>query len=110
MEQSDLHLLQTVPPYHLQAIIKYRSTAQSVAGRSSDDPPNMETFDLVETAEYLFEPQTCREILHSLSEAEASILRELVASGGRSNSRDLALYLLSPGSPLASVALEKDGG
>jgi hypothetical protein len=34
MEQSDLHLLQTIPPYHLQAIMKTRLAAQTSAGKS----------------------------------------------------------------------------
>src|SRR5258708_15876041 len=108
MEQSDLNLLQTVPLYHLQAILKYRSTQQALSGQNYESLLETDTPDLVEIAAQIFVDQTCREILRSLNEAEASILRELVVSGGRSNSRDLALYLLSPGSPLAKSILEKD--
>jgi len=100
MEQSDLSLLQAVPPYHLQAIVKARHTSQGFVGKDFAEGAEL---DLEEIADSLFEPRTCREIVQTLSEAEASILRELVASGGRGNSRDLALYLGSPGSPLASL-------
>ncbi len=100
MEQSDLHLLQTVPPYHLQAIIKSR-----LAARPSSDgivEPDPSALSLEEIAEYLFDPRECREVLRALDEPEACVLRELVDCGGRANSRDLALYLGSAGSPFVA--------
>lgn len=102
MEQSDLHLLQTIPPYHLQAIVKTRLGA----GQSMEGAYDAATLDVEEVAEQLFAEQSCREVLHTLSEAEACVLRELVTCGGRANSRDLALYLDSPGSPFASLQTE----
>lgn len=92
MEQGDLYLLQTVPPYHLQAIVKARSSMQGFAKKysGSSDPA---VWMLPELAEYLFDSQACGELLRNLDAAETSVLRELVACGGRANSRDLALYL-----------------
>ncbi|GAC1385380.1 MAG: hypothetical protein NVS4B7_14010 [Ktedonobacteraceae bacterium] len=81
MEQSDIELLHTVPPYHLQSLVKMRHIP------SSSSVP--------EIAQYLFEPVTIAEAIRSLNDTEATILRELVACGGRANSRDLALYLSS---------------
>ena len=112
MEQSDMHLLQTIPPYHLQAIVKTRLAAQASAGQSAGSAPDASSQDLEELAAYLFEASSCREVLRTLGEAEACVLRELVACGGRANSRDLALYLDSPGSPFAFAhvpAVEKSG-
>lgn len=112
MEQSDLHLLQTIPPYHLQAIVKTRLAAQSSAGKNMAGVPDASSQDVEEIAAYLFDFQPCCEVLRTLSDAEACVLRELVACGGRANSRDLALYLDSPGSPFAfaqTPAPEKSG-
>ena len=112
MEQSDLHLLQTIPPYHLQAIVKTRLAAQSASGKSMEGTPDVASLDLEEVAAYLFDAQSCREVLRALDDAESCVLRELVACGGRANSRDLALYLDSPGSPFAFAqvpAPEKSG-
>ncbi|HEX4714834.1 MAG TPA: helicase-associated domain-containing protein [Ktedonobacteraceae bacterium] len=102
MELSDLHLLQTVPPYHVQAMLKTRLTALSSASQNGNSAPDAASVNLDEIADYLFEPRACREVLRALDEAEACVLRELVGCGGRANSRDLALYLDSPGSPFAS--------
>ncbi|HEX7735321.1 MAG TPA: helicase-associated domain-containing protein [Ktedonobacteraceae bacterium] len=112
MDQSDFFLLQTVPPYHVQAIIKNRQTMQLADGKKSENIPDVASQSLEEMAGYLFDEQSCREILHLLGEIEASVLRELVSCGGRANSRDLALYLYAPGSPLAHTpapAPEKSG-
>jgi hypothetical protein len=109
MEQRDVHLLQTVPPYHLQAIVKTRLAAQSSAGKSIEGAPDPASLDLEEAAAYIFEPRACREVLRALDAAEACVLRELVSCGGRANSRDLALYLSSEGSPFAAHAHEKSG-
>lgn len=103
MEQGDLLLLQTVPQYHLQAIMKSRLAAQFPASKGIEGAPDTESENLEEIAELLFEPGTCRDVLLTLGEAETCVLRELVAFGGRANSRDLALYLDSPGSPFAAV-------
>lgn len=105
MEMTDLRLLQTVPTYHVQTIVKTRLAAQQDDG----DPPDAALADLEEIAAYLFEPRACRAVLRTLGEAEACVLRELVACGGRANSRDLALYLNSPDSPFASYTHEKSG-
>src|SRR5579883_1407702 len=109
MEQRDVHLLQTVPPYHLQAIVKTRLAAQSSVGKSIEGAPDPASLDLEEAAAYIFEPRACREVLRALDAAEACVLRELVSCGGRANSRDLALYLSSEGSPFAAHAHEKSG-
>ncbi len=108
MEQSDFLLLQTVPSYHVQAIVKTRLAAQIAAGKSPENAPDLVTLDLAELAAYLFEPQSCREVLHALGDAESCVLRELVACGGRANSRDLALYFSSTGSPLEASAEQEN--
>lgn len=92
MEQSDLYLLQTVPPYHLQALVKARRLPYSLKGQNINSLPESST-TLTDIAQFLFDPDSCRDAIRSLGEMEESILRELVACGGRANSRDLALYL-----------------
>ncbi|HEY0756038.1 MAG TPA: helicase-associated domain-containing protein [Ktedonobacteraceae bacterium] len=112
MQQSDLHLLQTVPQYHLQVVMKTRLAIQSANGQSMEDMPDVASQNLGEIAAYLFEDQACQDVLRALSEAESCVLRELVACGGRANSRDMALYLNAPGSPFAfaqTSAPEKSG-
>ncbi len=108
MEQNDLYLLQTVPAYHMQIMLKARSAAQALAtGKPFDDVPGDPTMlEVQELADYLFEPESCRELLHTLSDPEVKVLRELVICGGRANSRDLALYLETFGSPFLSVATQ----
>lgn len=103
MEQNDLLLLQTAPSYHVQAIVKTRLAAQTSEGKSATSVLDPSALNQVDLAEYLFDPRACREVLHALGEAESCVLRELVACGGRANSRDLALYLSSPSSPCAAV-------
>jgi hypothetical protein len=105
MEQGDLQLLQTVPAYHVQAIMK----ARMADDRFIQNAPGPFTEDLEALAAYLFEPRSCRSVLQALDDAESCMLRELVACGGRANSRDLALYLSSPGSPFATHMQEKSG-
>jgi hypothetical protein len=95
MEQSDLYLLQNVPPYHLQALVKTRRLSFPLKGQNSES--NTDPASIPEIAQHLFEPITIREALQSLNEEEALILRELVLCGGRANSRDLALYLSEAG-------------
>lgn len=97
MEQSDLHLLQTVPSYHLQAIAKARLTAQSLAGKPVHGSIDVAALDLSDLASYLFDPRSCLEVLRSLKGLEITILHELIACGGRANSRDLALYISAMG-------------
>src|SRR5947209_5147112 len=92
MEQSDLDLLHTVPPYHLQSLVKLRRPkGQNVGVLNVPNTPTAAT--LTEIAEQLFSVGTIGEAIRSLNDTEAAILRELVACGGRANSRDLALYL-----------------
>ncbi|MGH2478278.1 MAG: helicase-associated domain-containing protein, partial [Ktedonobacteraceae bacterium] len=107
MEQNDFLLLQTVPSYHVQAIARIRLDAQTVTGKSAESPPDPTTLDLAALAEYLFDPRACHEALRALDDAESCVLRELVACGGRANSRDLALYFSSADSPLAVSAAQE---
>ncbi len=92
MEQSDLSLLQSVPPYHLQAIVKARHLPYSFKGQHINQLPDPSSMTITEIAQFLFAPTSCRDALSGLAEMERSILSELVACGGRANSRDLALY------------------
>src|SRR5437764_9915885 len=98
MEQSDIDLLYTVPPYHLQSLAKLRRPK----GQSGNTPPLSSSSSIPEIAEYLFHPSTINEAMRSLNDSESLILFELVSCGGRANSRDLALYLTSSGA-LASA-------
>jgi hypothetical protein len=92
MQQSDLYLLQNVPPYHLQALVKARRLPYSFKGLKSSALPDSSA-TTTEIAQHLFDPISCRDAIRGLGEIEKSILGELVACGGRVNSRDLALYL-----------------
>src|SRR5438876_3238953 len=98
MEQSDIDLLYTVPPYHLQSLAKLRRSK----GQSGNTPLLSSSSPIPEIAEYLFHPSTINEAMRSLNDTESLILFELVSCGGRANSRDLALYLTSSGA-LASA-------
>ena len=89
MHVSDLYLLQNVPPYHLQALAKAR--------RLPNNSTDVSSLNLSEIGENLFDLAACQEVIRGLSEIETRILNELVACGGRANSRDLALYLTSKG-------------
>src|SRR5260370_16262935 len=91
MEQSSLYLLQNVPPYHLQALVKARRLPYSFKGQNINAPgdPSKTT---AEIARLLFDAVSCREAIGSLGEMEKLILRELVACGGRAHKRDLPLY------------------
>lgn len=120
MEQSDLDLLQTVPSYHLQTLIKTRrlpvathGQRQAERNQSGEDEesggsetPGVgdesgrevlggrdKSASTDEIGEYLFAPEAVADALSDVGELEQRILRELVACGGRANSRDLALYL-----------------
>jgi hypothetical protein len=92
MDQNDLLLLQNVPPYHLQAIVKARRLPVSLQGQNINKPPDLSSMTVPEIAQYLFDPTSCSDTLSGLTEMERSILCELIACGGRANSRDLALY------------------
>jgi len=92
MNQNDLLLLQTAPPYHLQAIVKARRLPVSVHGQNVDKHNDPSSMTITEIAQYLFDPTSCMDTLSSLTEMEQSILHELIDCGGRANSRDLALY------------------
>ena len=96
MHQSDLYLLQNVPPYHLQALIKARRLPTK--GQNINALPDSSS--LAEIGGYLFDPASCRDAIRGLGEMETTILRELVSCGGRANSRDLALYLSLVKTPL----------
>lgn len=85
MEASDLYLLQNVPPYHLQAVARARHLPQAQKN-------SLDTLSPAEIGEALFDLDACRAVIAELGELETRILRELVACGGRANSRDLALY------------------
>lgn len=91
MEQIDLDLLQSVPPYHIQSIIKARHVSQTKKTSRSETSSGA-TSSLDEIAGTLFTPASIRETLASLDNLAARLLRELVRCGGRANSRDLALY------------------
>src|SRR5258708_9272339 len=101
MEQSGLYLLHNVPSYQLQALVKARRLPYSFKGQNINAPgdPSKTT---AEIARLLFDAVSCREAIGSLGEMEKLILRELVACGGRANSRDLALYLRLADTPLNS--------
>ena len=92
MEQSDVDLVQTAPTYHLQAVIKGRLT-NNVSSSSIASLPT----EPVDIAHSLLERPDVERVIHELELLDATILRELVACGGRANSRDLALYLTSGG-------------
>ncbi|TMF46526.1 MAG: hypothetical protein E6I32_11545 [Chloroflexi bacterium] len=93
MDVSDLYLLQNVPPYHLQALVKTRRLPQPLTNPT--DAISSSSLNLPEIGEALFDPETCQEVIRGLGELETRILNELVACGGRANSRDLALYFTS---------------
>src|SRR3989440_6835988 len=93
MEQSDIDLLYTVPPYHVQTLAKLRRPK----GQSGNIPLLSPSATIPETAEHLFHPSTIDEAIRSLNDTESLILLELVSCGGRANSRDLALFLTSSG-------------
>lgn len=102
MEQNDLELLQTVPLYHLQVVVKARRVpvAASLFGvsTSSVDPTApASTPVILEIANYLLDATSIGDVLQDLNELEIALLRELASCGGRANSRDLALYFQSAG-------------
>lgn len=97
MDQNDLELLQTVPLYHLQVIAKARRIPQTARIFSMGTAPldlssTASTPVLLEIAQYILNTDSISEVLQNLGELEVVLLRELVSCGGRTNSRDLALY------------------
>ncbi len=86
MEQSDVELVQTAPAYHLQAVIK---------GRHAQEQHDSAITEPIKIAHSLLNRAALEHVIHELEPLAAAILRELVACGGRANSRDLALYLAS---------------
>src|SRR5690242_13139141 len=96
MEQSDLDLLATVPIDHLPSVLKTRHMPVPSRQHSTGTSPTSPSSTL-EIAQLLFEDGPLREVLNSLSEVEKAMLGELVACGGRANSRDLALYFTNTG-------------
>ncbi|HVB22724.1 MAG TPA: helicase-associated domain-containing protein [Ktedonobacteraceae bacterium] len=112
MEQSDLDLLHTIPAYHLQSLVKTRRLPVAMKGQGVSVPATPTTpttpathgnlsaaslLDVQEVAAFLFKPAAISEALRNLSPIERLLLCELVACGGRANSRDLALYMTSSG-------------
>ncbi len=106
MEQSDIDLLQTVPSYHLQSLVKTRRLPMVMKGQGSSTTTtktptgNLSAAsipDVQEVAAFLFKSAVIGEALRSLGPVEQMLLRELVACGGRANSRDLAFYMTSSG-------------
>ena len=106
MEQSDIDLLQTVPSYHLQSLVKTRRLPVAMKGQGGSTTTtktptgNLSAAslpDVQEVASFLFKPAMISEALRSLGPIEQLLLRELVACGGRANSRDLAFYMTSSG-------------
>src|SRR2546421_10709822 len=97
MEQSDLDLLETASMDHLQSVLKARHMPVPSRQNSAGAAPTSPSSTTLEIAQLLFEDGPLREVLSSLDEVERTVLRELVACGGRANSRDLALYLTNTG-------------
>ncbi|HLI05167.1 MAG TPA: helicase-associated domain-containing protein [Ktedonobacteraceae bacterium] len=99
MEQNDLDLLQSVPPYHVQAMVKTRRLPLAAKGLAplTASTSTLTENEVTEVAPHLFNPASIHEALRALNELETAIMQELVACGGRANSRDLALYLVSSG-------------
>lgn len=101
MEQSDLDLLQSLPPYHLQMVMKARSISVTIKSQynvsSPDATASLSSASLAEVARALWAEDALYDALANLNELEQSIMRELVLCGGRANSRDLAFYFSSAG-------------
>lgn len=97
MEQSDLNLLHMVPPDHLQTLLKSRRLPPSSKQQHSNTTAEPSLIPITEIAQHLFSPTAISEVVRGLDEKEQLILHELVACGGRANSRDLALYLTNSG-------------
>ena len=89
MEHIDVELLQNAPALHMQTVLKTRN----ISAKSNQNDGNGSLAPTpTEMAQSLFAQHDLLQVLRSLDQLEASILKELVASRGRANSRDLALY------------------
>ena len=106
MEQNDLDLLQSVPTYHLQSVVKARCVPMPLKIQNGESPvspssafsPSASTpTNMIEIAQSLFEQSKLEEVILGLDELDTLVLRELVLCGGRANSRDLALYFTNAG-------------
>lgn len=95
MEQGDLDLLTTVQLPHLQTLVRTRHIAVPVGQRNEAELTSPAV--LMEIARALFDESALRQVIASLEPHDALILRELVACGGRANSRDLAFYFQQSG-------------
>ncbi|HYB01138.1 MAG TPA: hypothetical protein VED37_13050, partial [Ktedonobacteraceae bacterium] len=104
MNQNDLSLLQTVPSYHLQAIIKTRRLPVSVHGQTINKQFDPSSIPMIEFAQHMFDQASCIDALSGLTSLEKTILHELIACGCRANSRDLALYFSCIQVPLEDAA------
>jgi len=102
MEQNDVELVQTAPAYHLQTVLKGRfaGSIQATAGDALPTEPLAVANALLAQADLV-------RMMQSLDELAAQVLRELVACGGRANSRDLALYFTNGNLLQAKPAEEK---
>lgn len=90
MEQSDLDLLQTVPLHHFQMLIKMRHLPVATTPLTEEEMTHPAKIE--ELAHTLFDADSLKSVIVDLESLDALILDELVACGGRANSRDLALY------------------
>ena len=72
MNQNDLLLLQTAPPYHLQAIVKARRFPVSVHGQNVHKQNDPSSMTIAEIAQYLFDPTSCIDTLNGLTEMAVS--------------------------------------
>ncbi|HEV2654526.1 MAG TPA: hypothetical protein VGT82_06185, partial [Ktedonobacteraceae bacterium] len=78
MEQSDLDLLQTVPPYHIQAVVKARHVQSSLKQEgvsASGTLSAINTPNMLEIAQALFNPSSIHAALSDLNGLEKIILR-----------------------------------
>ncbi len=102
MEPSDLELLKSVPLSHVLVLIRTRHIPLPTGKSGEQYLAEPET--LHEVGELLFAQAAIEQLLHphdgesvfraeQLEATDILILQELVACGGRANSRDLALYL-----------------
>lgn len=89
MEHVDVELLQNAPASHMQNVLKARNIPVK---RDTGDMGTSLTLTPGEIARSLFDLNDVSHVLGSLDKLEVAILKELTASGGRANSRDLALY------------------
>jgi hypothetical protein len=96
MDQRDLALLQDVPIYHLQSMVRMRRISlpsQVQLGEKTVVTPALAE----EIGQQLFSNAQITGLLPELRDVDHLVLQELVACGGRANSRDLAFYFTSSG-------------